>query len=155
VCEGLFPVWRQVGVGPIMSEGPIGFRTGGGYCRSEDRRSACSSPHHADREEFRLPEANHWRPASRPEPTIHFNVRYRRLHPNPQPAGVRHPRGGRTEERAQGQPHPAVVDDRVAIRQKLWLSLTFDHRLIDGGPAARFQRRQPPRLSGDRAPRAC
>jgi pyruvate dehydrogenase E2 component (dihydrolipoamide acetyltransferase) len=36
---------------------------------------------------------------------------------------------------------PAVVDDRVAIRQKVWLSLTFDHRLIDGGPAARFLQR--------------
>jgi pyruvate/2-oxoglutarate dehydrogenase complex dihydrolipoamide acyltransferase (E2) component len=30
------------------------------------------------------------------------------------------------------------VDERVEIRQKMWLSLTFDHRLIDGGPAARF-----------------
>ena len=39
------------------------------------------------------------------------------------------------------RPQPAVVDDRVAIRQKLWLSLTFDHRLIDGGPAARFLQR--------------
>ena len=36
---------------------------------------------------------------------------------------------------------PAVVDDRVVIRQKVWLSLTFDHRLIDGGPAARFLQR--------------
>jgi pyruvate dehydrogenase E2 component (dihydrolipoamide acetyltransferase) len=39
------------------------------------------------------------------------------------------------------QPQPAVVDDQVVIRQKLWLSLTFDHRLIDGGPAARFLQR--------------
>jgi pyruvate dehydrogenase E2 component (dihydrolipoamide acetyltransferase) len=33
-----------------------------------------------------------------------------------------------------------VVDaaaERVAIRQMLFLSLTFDHRLIDGAPAAR------------------
>jgi pyruvate dehydrogenase E2 component (dihydrolipoamide acetyltransferase) len=29
----------------------------------------------------------------------------------------------------------------VVIRQKVWLSLTFDHRLIDGGPAARFLQR--------------
>jgi pyruvate dehydrogenase E2 component (dihydrolipoamide acetyltransferase) len=36
---------------------------------------------------------------------------------------------------------PAVVDEHVAIRQKLWLSLTFDHRLIDGGLAARFLQR--------------
>jgi pyruvate dehydrogenase E2 component (dihydrolipoamide acetyltransferase) len=39
------------------------------------------------------------------------------------------------------KPQPAVVDDQVAIRQKVWLSLTFDHRLIDGGPAACFLRR--------------
>jgi len=24
------------------------------------------------------------------------------------------------------------------VRQRMWLSLTFDHRLVDGGPAARF-----------------
>src|SRR5213079_2208814 len=42
------------------------------------------------------------------------------------------------------QPQPAVVEDRVAIRQKLWLSLTFDHRLIDGGMAARFLQRIAP-----------
>jgi len=29
----------------------------------------------------------------------------------------------------------------VAIRQRVWLSLTFDHRLVDGGPAARFLQR--------------
>jgi pyruvate dehydrogenase E2 component (dihydrolipoamide acetyltransferase) len=39
------------------------------------------------------------------------------------------------------RPQPAVVDDHLAIRQKVWLSLTFDHRLIDGGPAARFLQR--------------
>jgi pyruvate dehydrogenase E2 component (dihydrolipoamide acetyltransferase) len=33
---------------------------------------------------------------------------------------------------------PAVVDGEVAIRQRMWLSLTFDHRLVDGAPAARF-----------------
>jgi len=36
------------------------------------------------------------------------------------------------------RPAPAVVDGQVAIRQRMWLSLTFDHRLVDGGPAARF-----------------
>ena len=30
---------------------------------------------------------------------------------------------------------------QVAIRQMVWLSLTFDHRLVDGGPAARFLQR--------------
>jgi pyruvate dehydrogenase E2 component (dihydrolipoamide acetyltransferase) len=39
------------------------------------------------------------------------------------------------------KPQPTVVDDEVVIRQKMWLSLTFDHRLIDGGPAARFLQR--------------
>jgi pyruvate dehydrogenase E2 component (dihydrolipoamide acetyltransferase) len=33
---------------------------------------------------------------------------------------------------------PAVVKGELCIRQTIWLSLTFDHRLVDGGPAARF-----------------
>jgi len=33
---------------------------------------------------------------------------------------------------------PAVVDGEIAVRQMVWLSLTFDHRLVDGAPAARF-----------------
>lgn len=36
------------------------------------------------------------------------------------------------------RPMPAVVAGQVAVRQKMWLSLTADHRLVDGGPAARF-----------------
>ena len=36
---------------------------------------------------------------------------------------------------------PAVVDGQVAVRQMMWLSLTFDHRLVDGAPAARFLQR--------------
>lgn len=36
------------------------------------------------------------------------------------------------------RPEPAVVDGQVAVRQRMWLSLTFDHRLVDGAPAARF-----------------
>ncbi|MCX6361479.1 MAG: dihydrolipoamide acetyltransferase family protein [Armatimonadetes bacterium] len=36
------------------------------------------------------------------------------------------------------KPTPWVVGDCIGIRQALWLSLTFDHRLVDGGPAARF-----------------
>lgn len=38
-------------------------------------------------------------------------------------------------------PKQVVVDveaERVAIRHMLFLSLTFDHRLVDGAPAARF-----------------
>jgi pyruvate dehydrogenase E2 component (dihydrolipoamide acetyltransferase) len=34
-----------------------------------------------------------------------------------------------------------MVGDRVVGRQLVWLSLTFDHRLVDGGPAARFLQR--------------
>ena len=33
---------------------------------------------------------------------------------------------------------PAVVEDRVAPQERITLSLTFDHRIVDGGPAARF-----------------
>jgi len=39
------------------------------------------------------------------------------------------------------RPEPAVVDGQVAVRQCMWLSLTFDHRLVDGAPAARFLQR--------------
>ena len=36
---------------------------------------------------------------------------------------------------------PVVVDGQVVVRQMMWLSLTFDHRLVDGAPAARFLQR--------------
>jgi pyruvate dehydrogenase E2 component (dihydrolipoamide acetyltransferase) len=36
---------------------------------------------------------------------------------------------------------PVMVDNVVVGRQMVWLSLTFDHRLVDGGPAARFLQR--------------
>jgi pyruvate dehydrogenase E2 component (dihydrolipoamide acetyltransferase) len=39
---------------------------------------------------------------------------------------------GRIKERA------AVYQGTLAVRKSLWLSLTFDHRLVDGAPAARF-----------------
>jgi len=35
-------------------------------------------------------------------------------------------------------PRPVVTGDSLAIRQTVWLSLTFDHRMVDGAPAARF-----------------
>ena len=41
-------------------------------------------------------------------------------------------------------PKQVVIDaeaGRVAIRHMVYLSLTFDHRLVDGGPAARFLQR--------------
>jgi pyruvate dehydrogenase E2 component (dihydrolipoamide acetyltransferase) len=33
---------------------------------------------------------------------------------------------------------PAVLDDQIVIRNQVTLSLTFDHRITDGVPAARF-----------------
>jgi len=39
------------------------------------------------------------------------------------------------------KPQPVMVGDKVVGRQMVWLSLTFDHRLVDGGPAARFLQR--------------
>jgi pyruvate dehydrogenase E2 component (dihydrolipoamide acetyltransferase) len=33
---------------------------------------------------------------------------------------------------------PAVVDDQIVPRHRVALSLTFDHRIVDGAPAARF-----------------
>ncbi|NQU96307.1 MAG: 2-oxo acid dehydrogenase subunit E2, partial [Chloroflexi bacterium] len=33
---------------------------------------------------------------------------------------------------------PAVHDGQVVPRARMALSLTFDHRVLDGGPAARF-----------------
>ncbi len=36
------------------------------------------------------------------------------------------------------RPVPAVFEDQVTIRQGMVLSLTFDHRVVDGAPAARF-----------------
>lgn len=36
---------------------------------------------------------------------------------------------------------PVMLGDSVVGRQMVWLSLTFDHRLVDGGAAARFLQR--------------
>jgi len=33
---------------------------------------------------------------------------------------------------------PVAVEGRVEVRPMLWLSLTFDHQIVDGAPAARF-----------------
>jgi pyruvate dehydrogenase E2 component (dihydrolipoamide acetyltransferase) len=33
---------------------------------------------------------------------------------------------------------PVSLEDRIAFRDRMTLSLTFDHRIVDGGPAARF-----------------
>ncbi|MBI3763440.1 MAG: 2-oxo acid dehydrogenase subunit E2, partial [Chloroflexi bacterium] len=36
---------------------------------------------------------------------------------------------------------PVAVDDRVVVQKRVALSLSFDHRLVDGAPAARFLQR--------------
>ena len=36
---------------------------------------------------------------------------------------------------------PVVVDDQIVIRPRMQLSLTYDHRILDGAPAALFLRR--------------
>jgi pyruvate dehydrogenase E2 component (dihydrolipoamide acetyltransferase) len=36
---------------------------------------------------------------------------------------------------------PVAVDRQVVVRDRMTLSLSFDHRLIDGAPAARFLQR--------------
>ena len=38
-------------------------------------------------------------------------------------------------------PRPAVENKEVVVRHMVWLSLTFDHRVVDGGLAARFVQR--------------
>ncbi len=38
-------------------------------------------------------------------------------------------------------PRPAVVDGQVVTQDRVALSFTFDHRLVDGAPAARFLQR--------------
>ena len=43
--------------------------------------------------------------------------------------------------RFRGLADEVMVGDEVVGRKMVWLSLTFDHRLVDGGPAARFLQR--------------
>ena len=38
----------------------------------------------------------------------------------------------------QNRREPVVIDDKIVIRDQMTLSLTFDHRIVDGAPAARF-----------------
>ncbi len=39
------------------------------------------------------------------------------------------------------KPVPAAVNGQVVVQERMWLSLTHDHRLVDGAPAARFLQR--------------
>jgi pyruvate dehydrogenase E2 component (dihydrolipoamide acetyltransferase) len=54
---------------------------------------------------------------------------------------------GRIAERA------AVVNGHLAIRKTVWLSLSFDHRVLDGTPAAAFLREVKQRLGGSNGAR--
>jgi len=56
----------------------------------------------------------------------------RRIHPHHHLAGGGDPGRGRIKDR------PAVVDGAIVARKMMGLSLTFDHRLVDGAPAGRF-----------------
>ena len=38
-------------------------------------------------------------------------------------------------------PKPVVVDGQIVVREMMALSISFDHRLVDGAPAARFLQR--------------
>jgi pyruvate dehydrogenase E2 component (dihydrolipoamide acetyltransferase) len=42
---------------------------------------------------------------------------------------------------------PAAVAGAVEVRPTMWLSLTFDHRIVDGAPAARFLQQLGDRLA--------
>ena len=59
-------------------------------------------------------------------------VRIRRIHPHHQLAG------GGGLGRGTDEDRPAVVDGAIVACKMMWLSLTFDHRLVDGAPAGRF-----------------
>ena len=39
---------------------------------------------------------------------------------------------------ARIEKRPAVVGDQIVPRDQMVLSLTFDHRIVDGAPAAKF-----------------
>ena len=39
------------------------------------------------------------------------------------------------------RPEPTALDGEIVVRQRMWISLTFDHRAVDGAPAARFFQR--------------
>ena len=36
---------------------------------------------------------------------------------------------------------PGIVEDRIAVREILSLTISFDHDIVDGAPAARFTQR--------------
>ena len=42
---------------------------------------------------------------------------------------------------ARGVLAVVLEDDSIAVRPMMWLSLTYDHRIVDGAPAAQFLKR--------------
>jgi pyruvate/2-oxoglutarate dehydrogenase complex dihydrolipoamide acyltransferase (E2) component len=46
---------------------------------------------------------------------------------------------------------PGVVDDQIVIREYLDLTITFDHDIVDGAPAARFAQRLKASIEGGAA----
>jgi pyruvate dehydrogenase E2 component (dihydrolipoamide acetyltransferase) len=42
---------------------------------------------------------------------------------------------------------PVAVAGAVEVRPSMWLSLTFDHQIVDGAPAARFLQQLGDRLA--------
>jgi len=60
--------------------------------------------------------------------------------PHHQPAGVRHPGRG-PHDRESGRHREET--EATAVRRMMALSLTFDHRVVDGAPAARFLKTHP------------
>ena len=60
------------------------------------------------------------------------NLWHRRIHSDPESGRDRNPGWGRIVEK------PAIYRGEMARRSMMTLSLTFDHRVIDGAPAASF-----------------
>jgi pyruvate dehydrogenase E2 component (dihydrolipoamide acetyltransferase) len=44
------------------------------------------------------------------------------------------------------QKRPVVIDDAIAIRSMVYLTLSYDHRVVDGAMAHQFMRRVKERL---------
>ncbi len=96
----------------------------------EDRRRRRAHPHQQDRARRAVRRHVHAHQ--------HRQLRGAVRHPDHQPAAGRDPR-----HRVPSSSVPVVIDDpnlgeTIAVRQMVYLSLTYDHRLVDGADAARF-----------------
>ena len=59
-------------------------------------------------------------------------------HPDHQPAAGRHPRHRRAGQAAGRDQGRQALGEVIAVRDMMYLSLSYDHRLVDGADAARF-----------------